>query len=388
MATTYFFYDLETSGLNPRDDRIMQFAGIRTDADFNIIGEPYNLLVALNDDTLPSPSALMVTGITPQKTVSDGYTESQFAKIFIEEICSPDTILLGYNNIRFDDEFIRALLWRNFYDPYEWSYKDNRSRWDMLDVVRLTRALRPENIKWPTVNGVAVNKLELISKINNLEHTKAHDALSDVEALIAVTKLIAKTNNRLFNYLLKMRNKKEIMNLVNVKNPKPFVYASGRYDAEYNKTTVAYPIAMADYDNMFVYDLRYNPENWINKSNDEIIEILQTPFLERDKQYTHIPVKKIQPNRAPAVAPIGVLEQNDGWNKIKIKLNDVENNIKIYGNNNILIQIIMNLIQNSIESYEYISKNDLNRKIILKAETDEKKENMIISIEDFGSRNS
>ena len=333
MATTYFFYDLETSGLNPRDDRIMQFAGIRTDADFNIIGEPYNLLVALNDDTLPSPSALMVTGITPQKTVSDGYTESQFAKIFIEEICSPDTILLGYNNIRFDDEFIRALLWRNFYDPYEWSYKDNRSRWDMLDVVRLTRALRPENIKWPTVNGVAVNKLELISKINNLEHTKAHDALSDVEALIAVTKLIAKTNNRLFNYLLKMRNKKEIMNLVNVKNPKPFVYASGRYDAEYNKTTVAYPIAMADYDNMFVYDLRYNPENWINKSNDEIIEILQTPFLERDKQYTHIPVKKIQPNRAPAVAPIGVLEQNDGWNKIKIKPNDVENNIKILKQN-------------------------------------------------------
>ena len=291
MATTYFFYDLETSGLNPRDDRIMQFAGIRTDTDFNIIGEPYNLLVALNDDTLPSPSALMVTGITPQKTVSDGYTESQFAKIFIEEICSPDTILLGYNNIRFDDEFIRALLWRNFYDPYEWSYKDNRSRWDMLDVVRLTRALRPENIKWPTVNGVAVNKLELISKINNLEHTKAHDALSDVEALIAVTKLIAKTNNRLFNYLLKMRNKKEIMNLVNIKNPKPFVYASGRYDAEYNKTTVAYPIAMADYDNMFVYDLRYNPENWINKSNDEIIEILQTPFLERDQQYKNIKAK-------------------------------------------------------------------------------------------------
>ncbi|MBF0990266.1 MAG: HAMP domain-containing histidine kinase [Clostridiales bacterium] len=68
--------------------------------------------------------------------------------------------------------------------------------------------------------------------------------------------------------------------------------------------------------------------------------------------------------------------------------NYIENNIKIYGNNNILIQIIMNLIQNSIESYEYISKNDLNRKIILKAEIDEKKENMIISIEDFGSRNS
>ena len=138
MSRTFFFYDLETSGLNPREDRIMQFAGIRTDEQFNQIGEPYNLLVSLSDDTLPSPGALMVTGVTPQQTREEGYTEAQFAKIFTEEICTPDTVILGFNSIRFDDEFMRALLWRNFYDPYEWSYKDGRSRWDMLDVVRLT----------------------------------------------------------------------------------------------------------------------------------------------------------------------------------------------------------------------------------------------------------
>ena len=67
--------------------------------------------------------------------------------------------------------------------------------------------------------------------------------------------------------------------------------------------------------------------------------------------------------------------------------NYTENNINILGNSNILIQIIMNLIQNSIDSYEYISKNDLNRKIILKAETDKNRENLIISVEDFGARN-
>ena len=66
---------------------------------------------------------------------------------------------------------------------------------------------------------------------------------------------------------------------------------------------------------------------------------------------------------------------------------DALNNINILGNSNILIQIIMNLIQNSIDSYEYISKNDLNRKIILKAETDKNRENLIISVEDFGLRN-
>lgn len=324
MSRTFFFYDLETSGLNARDDRIMQFAGIRTDEQFNQIGEAYNLLVALNDDTLPSPGALMVTGVTPQQTVDEGYTEAQFAKIFIEEVCTPDTIILGFNSIRFDDEFIRALLWRNFYDPYEWSYKDGRSRWDILDVVRMTRALRPEGIKWPVVDGKAVNKLELLSAENGLEHEKAHDALSDVEALIGVTKLIATKQPQLFNYLLKMRDKKEVAQLVNLTNPQPFVYSSGRYEAEFDRTTVALPLVEADYGNVFVYDLRYDPTEWISKSFSELEAVVQTPYHKRDESYIRLPVKKLQYNRAPAVAPLGVLEQADGWKKIGLALDEVE----------------------------------------------------------------
>ena len=194
MAQTLFFYDLETSGLSARDDRIMQFAGIRTDMDLQPIGEPYNFLVTLNDDTLPSPDALMVTGITPQKTLEEGYSEAECARMVSEEIFTPGTIAVGFNNVRFDDEFIRVLLWRNYYGPYEWAYQDGRSRWDLLDVVRLVRALRPEGINWPVVDGKPTNRLELLSKENNLEHTHAHDALSDVEALIGVAKLIRDVN--------------------------------------------------------------------------------------------------------------------------------------------------------------------------------------------------
>lgn len=322
MSHTFFFYDLETSGLNPRDDRIMQFAGIRTDEQFNMVGEPYNILVALNDDTLPSPDALMVTGITPQQTVADGYSEAEFARIFTEEICTPDTVILGFNSIRFDDEFIRALLWRNYYDPYGWAYKDGRSRWDMLDVVRLTRALRPEGIKWPTVDGVPVNKLELLAKENGLVHTKAHDALSDVEALISVTKLIATSQPQLFNYLFKLRDKNAVKELVqpNV----PFVYASGRYDSESNKTTVAMSIAEAEFGNAYVYDLRYDPAEWVQKSEQELEAIVTTPYSERNDSYQKLPVKKIQFNRAPAVAPLGVLEQSDGWKKLGLTLEQVQ----------------------------------------------------------------
>lgn len=322
MPTTFFFYDLETSGLNPREDRIMQFAGIRTDMDLNQIGESYNILVKLDDDTLPSPDAVMVTQITPQQTQEDGYTEAEFAKIFVHEICTPDTIVVGYNNIRFDDEFIRHLLWRNFYDPYEWSWKDGRSRWDLLDVVRMTRALRPEGIMWPDdLNGVACNKLELIAKVNKVEHTKAHDALSDVEALISVAKLLREKQPQIYEYLLKMRDQKEIKKLINVDHKQPFVYASGRYESDHNKATVAFPLTIGKNNKVIVYDLRHDPTPFLKMSSKELAKKFYATWEERKAEnFTALPVKELQYNRAPAVAPIGVLEQGDGWKKIHLDL--------------------------------------------------------------------
>ena len=317
MAQTFFFYDLETSGLDPRSSRIMQFAGQRTDMELNPIGEPYNLLVKLNDDTLPSPDALMVTGITPQSTLADGYTEAEFSRIVNDEICVSGTIMVGFNNIRFDDEFMRALFWRNFHDPYEWCWRDGRSRWDLLDVVRMTRALRPEGIVWPVVDGKPTNRLELITKQNGIDHFKAHDALSDVEALIAVTKLIRDKQPQLYEYLLSMRDKNKIKELVNLEDKKPFVYASGRYSADYHKATVAFPLTAGKNGNVVVYDLRHDPAQFIDLSSDELRKKLFASWEERQAEgFVALPVKELQYNRAPAVAPLGVLQQGEGWSRL------------------------------------------------------------------------
>lgn len=325
MPKTFFFYDLETSGLNARDARIMQFAGIRTDMELNPIGEPYNMFVRLNDDTLPSPEALMVTGITPQQTVADGYSEAEFSKLLIEEIFTPDTIATGFNSIRFDDEFVRHLLWRNFYDPYEWCWKDGRSRWDLLDVVRMTRALRPEGIVWPVVDGKASNRLELLTQLNGIDHFKAHDALSDVEALIAVTKLIKEKQPQLYDYLLRLRDKTEVKKLVNLDDKKPFVYTSGRYDAEHDKTTVAFPLTSGKNGNVVVYDLRYNPAEVVNLSPDELRKKFYASWQERQTDdFVKLPIKELQYNRSPAVAPLGVLEQNEGWSRIHLDQKTIE----------------------------------------------------------------
>ena len=329
VAKTFFFYDLETSGLNPRTDRIMQFAGQRTDMQLNPIGEPYNLLVELNDDTLPSPDAVMVTGITPQMTREGGMSEAEFAKLLMDEVFTPDTITVGFNNIRFDDEFIRALLWRNFYDPYEWAWSEGRSRWDALDVVRMTRALRPEGIAWPEVDGVPSNRLELLSAENGLIHTKAHDALSDVEALIGVMKRIQETQPQLYEYLLTMRDKNQVKKLVNLDEKKPFVYVSGRYDSEWNKATVAFPLTAGKNGNVVVYDLRYDPADFAQLTSKELAKKLYATWEERNAEgFVKLPTKELQYNRAPAVAPLGVLEQGDGWKRIGMTQEVVEKHKK------------------------------------------------------------
>lgn len=329
MAQTFFFYDLETSGLSGREARIMQFAGIRTGMDLEQVGEPHNILVRLNDDTLPSPEALLVTGITPQQTLQDGINEAEFSKLLMQEIFTPDTIVVGFNNIRFDDEFVRHTLWRNFHDPYEWSYKEGRSRWDMLDVVRMARALRPEGLEWPVVDGKETNRLELLSKVNGLDHVKAHDALSDVEALIGVAKLIQAKQPELFSYLFKMRDKNAVKQLVNLDYKQPFVYTSGRFDAEFHKTTVTFPLTAGKNGNVIVYDLRYDPSAFVDLSVKELEKKIYATWDERKADdFVKLPVKELQYNRAPAVAPLGVLEKANGWAKISLDAATVDKHLK------------------------------------------------------------
>lgn len=360
---SFVFYDLETSGLNPRSDRIMQFAAQRTDLDLNPIGAPYNFLIKLSEDTLPSPMAISVTGITPQKTIEEGYTEAEACDLILNEMLTPNTIVVGYNNVRFDDEFIRHLFWRNFRDPYEWAYKDGRSRWDLLDVVRFTRAVRPGKINWPVDDeGKATNRLELLSKLNNLEHTHAHDALSDVEALIGVGRLIKESDPKMWGYLLKMRDKKSVQQLVNLDHPAPFVYSSGRLESEFEKTTLAYPIFDCKNNNIMVYNLRYDPADLLDKSPAELATFLAKYSKFKDVKSDdenddaevnerRVYFKTLRYNRCPAVAPMSVLRKED-YARLKLDPETIKQRVKILQDNPKLIQninILADLKERQIE---------------------------------------
>jgi exodeoxyribonuclease-1 len=315
MAASFFWYDLETSSIHARSGRIMQFAGQRTDMDLQPVGEPVNVLVRLGEDVLPDPDAVMVTGITPQSTLQDGITEAEFLQLFHEQVATPGTIFVGYNTVRFDDEFMRFLHYRNFYDAYEWQYKDNKSKWDLLDVVRMTRALRPDGINWPmTEDGKPTNRLELLTKLNGLDHEHAHDALNDVLASIAVAQLIKTKQPKLFQWLLDLRDKKAVKNFVLAN--RTFVYSSGKYANETEKTAIVQLLHNDDTKGALVYDLRFDPTEFKGMSAEELVQ--RWSYTKDPDAPTRLPVKSMKYNRCPVLSPAGVLSDKGVQERLKV----------------------------------------------------------------------
>lgn len=320
---TFYFYDLETSGFNPREARIMQFGGQRTDMNLKPVGEPHNYYIKLSPDILPDPGAVLVTGITPQLTQAKGVSEAEFLKLFFGEIVQPDTIFLGFNNIRFDDEFMRFLMYRNFYDAYAWHWKNGNSRWDLLDASRMTRALRPEGIKWPlNTEGIQTNQLGLLASVNKLEHSKAHDALSDVLVTINLARLIKSKQPKLFEFLLKMRKKDEVAKLVN--SDESLIYTSGKYPSRYEKTTIVSVMAKhPERAGVLVYDLRHDPRQFADMRPEDLASIWRRPI---DEEEIVLPVKPLQFNRCPAIAPLNVLDKT-AIKRLQLDMNQIEKNL-------------------------------------------------------------
>ena len=308
---SFYWHDYETFGANPSKDRPSQFAGIRTDQDFNIIGEPLVIFCRPAADFLPHPEACLITGITPQQALEQGLPEAEFIRQIHQEMVLPGTCAVGYNSIRFDDEVTRYTLYRNFYDPYAREWQNGNSRWDIIDMARLCCALRPEGIEWPrNEDGSPSFKLEQLTAANGISHESAHDALSDVYATIALAKLIKQKQPKLFAYLLQLRNKHQVAELLNVAVKKPVLHTSAMFPASRFCTTLVMPLAMhpSNKNSVICCDLSVDPTALIELSAQQIRERLYTPAANLAEGVERIPLKTIQTNRCPAVATSKLLD--------------------------------------------------------------------------------
>lgn len=309
--TTLYWHDYETSGIDPRFDRPMQFAGVRTDEDLNIIGEPLMIYCKPSGDYLPHPQAALVTGLTPQLAEKEGLNEAEFIKQIHDELAAPGTCGVGYNSLRFDDEFTRFTLFRNFYDAYAREWQSGNSRWDIIDMVRLTRALRPEGIHWPNrEDGKPSFRLEDLTAANGIEHSGAHDALADVYATIEMARLIKNAQPKLYDYVFERRRKQALAPLLNLNERKPVVHVSRMYPGEYCGTALVVPLAKDPNNNngIIVYDLRHDPKDLIELDAETLRERLFTPTADLPEGATRPALKTLHINKCPVVVPENTLD--------------------------------------------------------------------------------
>lgn len=315
MTASFLFYDLETFGADWRKSRIAQFAAVRTDAGLNQIDEPASFFVRPADDLLPSPVATMITGIAPQRALREGVNEAEaFARIG-ELMALPETCSLGWNTLRFDDEFVRYGLFRNFHDAYEREWRGGNSRWDLLDVARLFHALRPEGVAWPQrEDGKGASfRLEHLALANDVREGDAHEALSDVFATLGIARKLRAAQPRLWDYALQLRDKRFVARLLDTAAMQPLLHVSQRYPANRFCAAPVLPLARHPHidSRTIVFDLEGDTDALLDLDAAAIADRLYTPAADLPEGVQRIGLKEVHANKCPALVAWQHLREDD-----------------------------------------------------------------------------
>lgn len=315
---SFLWFDYETFGTDTRRDRPAQFGALRTDLELKPMGAPMVWYCQPARDYLPDPAACLITGITPQVCAERGLPEHEFAARIQAARGESGTISAGYNSIRFDDEVTRFLFWRNLLDPYAHEWRDGCARWDLLDVLRLAHALRPQGLEWPTRRidegplagqRVASFKLTDLTAANGIPHADAHDALSDVHATLALARKMraGERQRKLFDFALTLRDKHKVLAQMGlpaaVGQGAPFIHVSTRLGAERGNLALMWPLAQhpVNRNEVIVWDLSHDPRELADLDAQAVRRRLFTPADELQVGDQRLPIKTIHVNRAPMV---------------------------------------------------------------------------------------
>jgi exodeoxyribonuclease-1 len=305
MAFSFYWHDYETFGVDPRADRPAQFAGLRTDPELNPVGEPLELWCRLSPDYLPNPVACGLTGIGPGAVQRLGVCERDFITAILKEMAEPETCTCGYNSLRFDDELTRSTLFRNLLDPYAREWQNGNSRWDLLDVLRLARAFRPEGLCWPDgEDGSPSFRLEMLTAANGIEHAQAHTALADVRATIAMARKVKEAQPRLWEFALKARNKHWVRTQVDPAHPQTLIHVSGMFKAAQGAFSLVWPLGdlPGRPNEIALWDLRHDFEPFLELDTEALRRRIFQSGEELERQgLTRLPAKTLHTNRCPMV---------------------------------------------------------------------------------------
>ena len=292
---SFVFYDTETSGVDTRFDQILQFAAIKTDAYLNII-ERFEIRSRLLPHIIPSPTALQITGISigrlTQTNAPSHYDMVSAIKCKLEEWSN--SIFLGYNSLRFDEELLRQALYQNLHPPYLTNSNGN-CRNDLIHLVKMVAEFEPDCLQIPiSADGKQVFKLDQLAPLNGFAHEYAHDALSDVEATIYLCKLISENAPEIWSRFLRYSKKVAVEEFL--QEEEPFLLSEFYFGKA--KHMPVFPIGKDSKDGnvTICLNLEHDIEKLRNLSDSEIANAVVTSIPTLGK-----PLRKAKANAGPNI---------------------------------------------------------------------------------------
>ena len=314
----YVFYDLETTGRSAAWDQIIQIAALVTDENLNIT-EKYEEKCKLKSSCIPNPEAILVNKIKISTLLSSNLSHYQLMMNLQKKILdwSP-CIFVGYNSIRFDEEFLRNSFFKTLLDPYV-TIKNKNYRFDLLDSVRSTNFFYPEKLKsLISAKGNPILKLDKIAPLNGISNFTAHDAMGDTTATLELAKLIKSKANHIWNESISNKNQKHLIEYIS-KNPFCFIDSFfGNIKAYFLSFLGEHPI----YKWAICFDLKQNPEEAINMSDKDLSD-----YLEKSPKV----IKNIKLNKSPLLQSYKFINSLNAYGetseKIILKRNEfIKNN--------------------------------------------------------------
>lgn len=348
----FSWYDTETTGINTKLDQILQAAIVETDADLNIIeGSAQNIMCKPRLDVVPHPKAYLTHFLDVDELNGNGMNEFMLTRKLLNSFTATDNIAIsGYNTNRYDNELVRNLAFRNMKDPYSHEWRNGNIKFDSFKLVQMVYAFRPEILKWrKKADGKTSLKLADLSVDNGIEHINAHDALDDVYATIALTKLIKTANPRLFSHALKMTQKANVIELIGAHRAKdqPLIHIDPVYGQENSIGTLIYPVAMdkSIKDKYLFLDLRHDPSILLDMSPADIRKHMYTKRDELPEGAPQMPIVSITANKQPnIVSPDGLI--NSFADKAMLNLSQCERHIQFIKDNK---SALMTKVQEAME---------------------------------------
>ena len=269
----YVFYDTETTGVATAFCQILQFAAIRTDDNLNEI-DRFEARCRLLPHIIPSPEALLVTGISPETLTDPGLPTHyeavwEIRKKLVE--WSP-SVFIGYNSIAFDEELLRQAFFQNLHPTYLTNTNGNQ-RSDAMRIAHSTHIYQPNTISVPMNDkGKRTFKLDQLAPINGFDHSRAHDAMADVEATIFMAQMVKDRANGIWNSMRRFVNKNQVLDYV---MKEPCFSLSERYFGRMYSWLVTYCGRNPDYDSQLaVFDLNFDPDEYLSLSVGELVKVL------------------------------------------------------------------------------------------------------------------